>query len=90
MGVLGAVSLATACALEGSPAHEVAAMSDGNPRLVSVEHPSGGTSVELDLRVDSGTVEVRRSALLRTARRLFEGRVFVPATTFGHHGGQGI
>jgi 4-oxalomesaconate tautomerase len=82
VGVLGAVSLATACALEGSPAHEVAAMPDGSPKRVSVEHPSGETSVELDLRVEGGKVEVRRSALLRTARRLFEGRVFVPGMTF--------
>ncbi|HEX9736879.1 MAG TPA: 4-oxalomesaconate tautomerase [Thermoanaerobaculia bacterium] len=82
IGVLGAVSLATACLLEGSPAAEVAATPEGNPKLVSVEHPSGELSVELDVGMDGGIVEVRRSALLRTSRRLFEGRVLVPSAVW--------
>lgn len=82
IGVLGAVSVATACALAGSPAHEVAALPAGNPKLVSVEHPSGEMSVEIDIDTAGGEIEVRRAALLRTARRLFEGRVLVPQSVW--------
>jgi len=82
IGVLGAVSVATACVLDGAPAHEVAAVPAGNPKLISVEHPSGEFSVELDIAKRDGAVEVRRAALLRTARRLFEGHVLVPRSVW--------
>jgi 4-oxalomesaconate tautomerase len=47
-----------------------------------VEHPSGEFTVELDIAVDGASVRVRRSAVLRTARRLFEGRALVPAAVW--------
>lgn len=87
IGVLGAVSVATACMLQGSPAAEVAALparnADGDC-LVSVEHPTGEFSVELATAAGAGgQVEIRRAALLRTARRLFQGAVLIPAGTLG-------
>lgn len=82
IGVLGAVSLATACALEGSPAYEVAELPEGSPMLLSVEHPSGEFSVSLDIAGAGAAVEVRRAGLLRTTRRLFEGQVLVPGTVW--------
>ena len=76
IGVLGAVSVATACMLPGSTARALAQVPDGNEKLVSVEHPSGETSVNMDVVVEDGVVKVTRAAVLRTARKLFEGRVF--------------
>ena len=76
IGVLGAVSVATACMIPGSTAHALARMADGDEKLVAVEHPSGETSVMMDVAIDNGTLEVRRAAVLRTARKLFEGLVF--------------
>ena len=77
IGVLGAVSVATACVLPGSTARALARVPDGDEKLVSVEHPSGETSVMMCVTaVENGTVEVSKAAVLRTARKLFEGRVF--------------
>ena len=71
VGVFAAVSVATACLLPGSPAAGVAVVpSDGRFRI---EHPSGAAEVYLD--VGPGA-EVRAAGTIRTARKLFDGRVF--------------
>ena len=78
IGVLGAVSVATACVLPGSVAEGIAVLpSDGSLRL-DVEHPTGFFTVDLDVSHEAGELKVRRSALLRTTRRLMDGFVFVP------------
>lgn len=73
IGVLGAVSVATACLIPGSPAADVADIPEGNRKTLSVEHPTGEMSCVLELD-DSGAV--RTAALLRTARKLMDGVVF--------------
>lgn len=73
IGVLGAVSVATACALPGSPAAALAVMPQGRERTVSVEHPTGEMTVVLTMG-EAGEVET--AAILRTARKLFDGVVF--------------
>jgi 4-oxalomesaconate tautomerase len=73
IGVLGAVSVATACLIEGSPAAEVAAIPAGTTKTLSVEHPTGEMSCVLTLD-DGGAVAT--AALLRTARKLMDGEVF--------------
>ncbi|HSG63604.1 MAG TPA: 4-oxalomesaconate tautomerase [Gammaproteobacteria bacterium] len=79
IGVLGAVSVATACVIPGSVAARIASAGAGaGPRRLDVEHPTGFFTVEMDLELGDGAVRVKRSALLRTARKLMEGRVFVP------------
>ena len=81
VGVLGAVTVATACVLDGSVAQGVAALPAGRSKLVSVEHPSGEFSVELELAAaDSQSVE--RAALLRTARLIMRGEVMIPAAVW--------
>lgn len=79
IGVLGAVSVATACMVPGSVAAKLAQLSGGvTTQRVDVEHPTGFFSVDMDVTVENGKVNVRRSALLRTARKLMSGEVFVP------------
>lgn len=73
IGVLGAVSVATACLIPGSPAAEVASIPGGNRKTLSVEHPTGEMSCVLEL---DGSGAVRSAALLRTARKLMDGLVF--------------
>jgi 4-oxalomesaconate tautomerase len=83
IGVLGAVSVATACGIAGSVAHEVAdrhAAGAGGTR-VDVEHPSGFFSVDVEIDPSDG-VRVRRASLLRTARKLMQGAVFVPGAAW--------
>ncbi len=79
IGVLGAVSVATACVLPGSVAASVASTTGAaGPQRLDVEHPTGFFTVDLDVELDGDRVNVRRSALLRTARKLMEGHVFIP------------
>ena len=73
IGVLGAVSVATACLLPGSPAAEVAVVPQGRSKMLSVEHPTGEMSCVLET---DATGVVVSAALLRTARKLMDGVVF--------------
>ena len=73
IGVLGAVSVATACLVPGSPASEVAVIPEGNTKTLSVEHPTGEMSCVLG--VDEAG-DVRSAALRRPARKLSDGVVF--------------
>jgi 4-oxalomesaconate tautomerase len=73
VGVLGAVSVATACLIGGSPAAEVAQIPAGRRKTLSVEHPTGEMSCVLQTN-DAG--DVVSAALLRTARKLMDGVVF--------------
>ncbi len=83
IGVLGAVSVATACLIPGSVAHEVSDLPAGSgARSLDVEHPSGFFTVEMQVVQDGDRVEVKRCALLRTSRKLMEGRVFLPASVW--------
>ncbi len=73
IGVLGAVSVATACLIGGSPAAEVAAIPAGARKTLSVEHPTGETTCLITLD-EGGTVV--SAAMLRTARKLMDGEIF--------------
>lgn len=70
IGVLGAVSVATACALGGVPAPLAAAVEGSRYRL---EHPTGHLDVEVEPAPGG---EIRRGGVVRTARKLFDGNVF--------------
>lgn len=81
IGVLGAVSVATACLVPGSVAHEIAGISnDGSPLTLDIEHPSGYFSVSLQVSITDGDVHVDSAALVRTARLLMRGDVFIPSS----------
>ncbi len=78
VGVLGAVTVATAAVMPGSIANRYALVPEGNAKTVSVEHPSGEFSVVLTMNPQNCS-QVMRAALLRTARLLMRGEVYVPA-----------
>lgn len=70
IGVLGAVSVATACLLPESPAAGLAQIPGGDPKTLDVEHPSGSFQVRMRLGPDGSVVE---AGVVRTARLLFLG-----------------
>ncbi|MGF6274205.1 4-oxalomesaconate tautomerase [Massilia sp. UYP11] len=78
IGVLAAVTVATAAVLDGSVCAGLAQVPDGRRKTVSVEHPTGELSVELELDEHDPQV-VARAALLRTARPIMRGEVLVRA-----------
>ena len=74
IGVFAAVSVATACTLKGSPAAELASIPVDGRYLV--EHPSGAAEVLIET---DGAGRMVAAGTLRTARKLFDGRVFLRA-----------
>jgi len=78
IGVLAAVTVATACVLEGTVANGLANAGAGLQRSVSVEHPTGEFTVELELDARDPH-KIVSAALLRTARPIMRGEVLVPA-----------
>ena len=79
IGVLGAVSVATACILPGSVTAGIATVPEGPIKQMSVEHPTGEFSVTLEVGGTREQPVVRKAGLLRTARLLMRGEVLVPA-----------
>ena len=86
IGVLGAISVATAALLPGAVGHEMLPAAGGDPdaagacridRVVTLEHPTGtfAAAVSLTIRPE-GMPEVESAGIIRTARKLFDGVVF--------------
>ncbi|MEX2124991.1 MAG: 4-oxalomesaconate tautomerase [Woeseia sp.] len=83
IGVLGAASVAAACLIPGSVAQRVAGITaTSGSHLLNVEHPTGFLTVAMDVQVNGlvggAGVQILRSGLLRTARKLMQGEIFVP------------
>ena len=79
IGVLGAVSVASACVLPGSVAQKMTGLQAENGRItLDVEHPTGFFTVGLEVEVNSSEVVLQRAGLLRTARMLMRGEVLIP------------
>ncbi|MFJ3446546.1 4-oxalomesaconate tautomerase [Streptomyces sp. NPDC086081] len=81
IGVLGAASVAAGLRMKGSVAHGIAVLPEEGDRL-RLEHPSGFTDIESSIdRTPDGGLRARRTAVVRTARKIFDGTVFpVPST----------
>jgi 4-oxalomesaconate tautomerase len=81
IGVLAAVTVATACVLPGAVTDGVAVAPAGTRKKLSIEHPTGEFSV--DIATDpNNPQQVTQAALLRTARLLMRGEVMVPSAVF--------
>ena len=75
IGVLGAISVATALLLAGAAGADLAAVKPGQTRF-DIEHPTGHLEVEAEVDTTSQPPAVIRSGVVRTARKLFDGTVF--------------
>jgi len=74
IGVLGAVSVATAALLPGSPANEV--LTNATAGGVMLEHPTGDFEAAVSVTEGSDGIHVERAGIVRTARKLMDGTVF--------------
>ncbi|MEE9335408.1 MAG: 4-oxalomesaconate tautomerase [Granulosicoccaceae bacterium] len=72
IGVLGAISVASACLLKNSAARELVNMPTGDQKSLAVEHPIGQTTIIASM--DNN--RVKSTAILRTANKLMDGVVF--------------
>jgi 4-oxalomesaconate tautomerase len=76
IGVLGAASVAAGLRIEGSVGADLARIDAGTDR-VRIEHPTGFLDIESSLTGPvGGRPSARRTAVVRTARKIFDGTVF--------------
>ena len=78
VGVLGAVTVATAAVTPGTVANKIAEVPPGARKEFSVQHPTGEFTVTLDMS-PANPAEVASASLLRTARLIMRGEVLIPA-----------
>jgi 4-oxalomesaconate tautomerase len=76
--VTGAICVATACMTEGSIAHGLARPPAGAPYDIVIEHPSGHINLRLEIAGRGAELQVLRAGVMRTARPIMQGNVFVP------------
>ena len=74
LAITGAIGLASACIIPETIANELTNLSgDG---IIKVEHPSGG--IEVDLSQTAERPENIRASVIRTARKILSGTVYIP------------
>ncbi len=78
--VTGAIGVSAAFALPGTVASSERAQE--GPRSVAVLHPQGRIDVAVEIEGRGEQAAIRRAALVRTARKIFEGRLHIPAYVF--------
>lgn len=76
IGVFGAVSVATAALLPGTPAAACARAGAGDDGAFVCEHPSGSFTATIDVDAAGDVPQVRRAGIIRTARKLMDGIVY--------------
>ncbi len=79
MAVTGSQCLASCALIPGTVAEGLALLPEGNPAHVVIEHASGQLEVIVDYSIAASQFELRSAGLIRTARKLASGDVFIPA-----------
>jgi 4-oxalomesaconate tautomerase len=82
IGVLAAVTVASACVIPGTTADGLADVPEGSRKMLMLEHPTGEFAVEVELSGPPEMPKIDRAALLRTARKLFEGNILIPGAAW--------
>ena len=78
--VTGAIGVSAAFALPGTVASSV--WQQPGARSVSVLHPQGRIDVAVEIEGLGGQAAIRRAALVRTARKILQGDLHIPAYVF--------
>ena len=79
MAVTGSQCLATCLLTPGTVADGMVQLSQENPVEITLEHASGQLSVIVDYKIGESGFKLNSAGLIRTARKLAEGEVFVPS-----------
>jgi 4-oxalomesaconate tautomerase len=75
--VTGGICVATAACLPGTVAHDFAEDLGAASRTVAIEHPSGTLEIRLEIDGDDAAFTVRKAGVVRTARKIMSGHVYV-------------
>ena len=80
--VTGTVCVASACVIPGTVASNLVKLPPAPQGVVKIEHPSGMIAIDLDFDHSGSEPVMRRAALIRTARRVFEGHALIPTSVW--------
>ena len=80
--VTGTVCTGAAAKIPGTIVNKTAQSQSGDPTYTRIGHPAGVIEIEAVVEMDKGGPKLVKASLGRTARRLMEGYVFVPWSTF--------
>lgn len=83
MAVTGSQCMASCALTPGTVAAGMMALPDRKPATITLHHPMGAMEVVIDYDLNDGEFIHRSAGLVRTARKLAEGVVFVPASVWG-------
>jgi 2-methylaconitate cis-trans-isomerase PrpF len=76
--VTGAACVASCCVLPGSVADGLALIKGSDSETIVIEHPSGVLEIRLVLSGRGSDMKVERAGIVRTARKIMAGEVYVP------------
>ena len=82
MAVTGSQCLASCVLTPGTVADGLADRPDASPATIVLEHPSGTIDVLVDFSADADGFALHSAGLVRTARKLADGRVYVPGAVW--------
>ncbi len=82
MAVTGSQCLASCVLTPGTVSEGLFSPPAGVPALVVIEHPTGAIEVTVDYQNGADGFQLRSAGLLRTARLLAHGEVFVPGSVW--------
>lgn len=74
----GAICVASCASLSGSIVDGMIGLKAQPQQWIQIEHASGMIAVELTIEGSGPNLSVISGGVIRTARRLFEGKVLVP------------
>jgi 2-methylaconitate cis-trans-isomerase PrpF len=80
--VTGGACVASCCVLPGSVADGLARITGADKETVVIEHPSGVLEIRLALKGRGADMKVERAGILRTARKIMTGEVYVPESVW--------
>ncbi|MCW9052789.1 MAG: 4-oxalomesaconate tautomerase [Motiliproteus sp.] len=76
--VTGAICVSTAVMVEGTVTDELVKRPEGDKPQIKIEHPSGKIDIVLETSGSGAETLVDKAGLVRTARKLFRGELYVP------------
>jgi 2-methylaconitate cis-trans-isomerase PrpF len=77
--VTGSICTGSCVLAPGTVAEGFIDRPEGSPATIVIEHPQGTIDVVFDYAIEDGDFELRSAGVLRTARKLFSGNLFIPA-----------
>jgi len=80
--VTGSICTGSCLLAPGTVADGLVSIPPGNPAKVTIEHPSGTIEVVFDYEVGSDGFKLNSAGVVRTARKLLEGKLSIPSSVW--------